>query len=127
MMNLTTCTLILKDDFNNILILKKKVKKGEIGKWSLISQKIRGKESYEKCLNKATNKILKTIVFDLEELKDYSLNEEEATKVYTGDLKGRYVLDKTYEEAKWINISNVNEYDFEGMDKTILEDYVNTL
>ncbi|WP_455811235.1 hypothetical protein [Clostridium butyricum] len=45
MMKCTACTLIIKDDFENVLILKKKVKKGQIGKWSLLSQNLRGKES----------------------------------------------------------------------------------
>lgn len=125
MMKTTACTLILKDDFNNILVLKKKVKRGEIGKWSLINQKLRGKESFEKCINKACNKILKTIVFDLEEFREYEINEEESLKVFIGDLKGRFVLDKSYDEAKWINIKEIDEYEFEGMDKAILEDFAN--
>lgn len=125
MMKTTACTLILKDDFNNILVLKKKVKRGEIGKWSLMNQKLRGKESFEKCINKACNKILKTIVFDLEEYKEININEEEGLKVFTGDLKGRFVLDKSYDEAKWINIKEIDEYDFEDMDKAILKDFAN--
>lgn len=125
MMKTTACTLILKDDFNNVLVLKKKVKRGEIGKWSLMSQKLRGKESFEKCINKACNKILKTIVFDLEEYKEIEINEEEGLKVFTGDLKGRFVLDKSYDEAKWININDIDEYEFEDMDKAILKDFAN--
>ncbi|MBE6062145.1 MAG: hypothetical protein E7207_00965 [Clostridium butyricum] len=123
MMKTNACTLILKDDFDNILVLKKRVKRGEIGKWSLLSQKLRGKESFEKCINKACSKILKTIVFDLEEFKEYEISEEESLKVFTGDLKGRFVLDKSYDEAKWINIKEIDEYEFEDMDKTILLDF----
>lgn len=123
MMKITACTLILKDDFNNVLVLKKKVKKGEIGKWSLMNQKLRGKESFEKCINKACNKILKTIVFDLEEFKEYEINEEEGLMVLLGNIKGRFVLDKSYDEAKWINIKEIDEYDFEDVDKVILADF----
>ena len=59
------CTLLIKDDFNNVLVLNKKVTRGEEQTWSLLSGKSRGKESDEKCLNKASNKILKTIIFHL--------------------------------------------------------------
>lgn len=126
MMKCTACTLIINDDFNNVLILKKKVKKGEIGKWSLLSQKLRGKESDEKCLNKASNKILKTIIFDLEPYKEYILNEEleEGIRVYKGEIKGRFVLDKTYDEAQWVHKDKLSEYEFEDVDKSIIEDFI---
>lgn len=126
MMKCTACTLIIKDDFKNILILKKKVKKGQIGKWSLLSQNLRGKESDEKCLNKASNKILKTIIFDLEPYKEYVINEEaeEGIRVYKGEIKGRFVLDKSYDDAKWVHIDELNEYDFEDIDKLIIEDFM---
>ncbi len=89
MMKCTACTLIIKDDFENVLILKKKVKKGQIGKWSLLSQNLRGKESDEKCLNKASNKILKTIIFDLEPYKEFVLDSDsdEGIRVYKGEIK----------------------------------------
>ena len=123
MMKCTACTLIIKDDFNNILILKKKVKKGEVGKWSLLNQKLRGKESDEKCLNKASNKILKTIIFDLEPYKEFMLNEEldEGIRVYVGEIKGRFVLDKTYDDAQWIHKDTLGEYEFEDTDKLIID------
>lgn len=126
MMKCTACTLIIKDDFDNILILKKKVKKGQIGKWSLLTQNIRGKESDEKCLNKASNKILKTIIFDLESYKEFVLNEEldEGIRVYTGEIKGRFVLDKSYDDAQWVHRDKLNEYEFEDVDKLIIEDFM---
>ncbi|MGN0145509.1 MAG: hypothetical protein ACI398_11025 [Clostridium sp.] len=125
-MKCTVCALIIKDDFENILILKKKVKKGEIGKWSLLSQKLRGKESDEKCLNKASNKILKTIIFDLEPYKEVMVNEEldEGIRVYKGEIKGRFVLDKTYEDAQWVHKSELSEYEFEDVDRLIIENYI---
>lgn len=125
-MKCNVCALIIKDDFENILILKKKVKKGEVAKWSLLSQKLRGKESDEKCLNKASNKILKTIIFDLEPYKEIMVNEEldEGIRVYKGEIKGRFVLDKTYDDAQWVHRSKLNEYEFEEVDKLILEDFI---
>lgn len=125
-MKCTVCALIIKDDFENILILKKKVKKGEVGRWSLLSQKLRGKESDEKCLNKASNKILKTIIFDLEPYKEVMVDKEldEGIRVYKGEIKGRFVLDKTYDDAQWVHKSKLSEYEFEEVDKLILEDFM---
>lgn len=120
----TACTLIIEDDFENVLILKKKAKKGQIGKWSLLSQNLRGKESDEKCLNKASNKILKTIIFDLKPYKEFVLNREldEGIRVYKGEIKGRFVLDKSYDNAQWVNKTKLNEYEFDDIDKLIIED-----
>lgn len=126
MMKCTACTLIIKDDFENILILKKKVKKRQIGKWSLLSQNLRGKESDEKCLNKASNKILKTIIFDLEPYKEFVLDSDsdEGIRVYKGEIKGRFVLDKSYDDAQWVNKNKLSEYEFEDIDKLIMENFI---
>ncbi|OOM09084.1 hypothetical protein [Clostridium saccharobutylicum] len=127
MMNFTGCTLLIKDDFGNILVLKKKVKKGQKEIWSLLTQKIKGKESNEKCINKSVNKILKTIVFDLKQFNEYVIDSEnnEGIKVYLGDLKGKFVLDKSYDEAKWINKNDLDGYEFDEIDKKIIVDYYN--
>ncbi|MDU5821100.1 MAG: hypothetical protein E6Z48_14335 [Clostridium butyricum] len=126
MMKCTACTLIIKDDFENILILKKKVKKGQIGKWSLLRQNLRGKENDEKCLNKASNKILKTIIFDLEPYKEFVLDSDsdEGIRVYKGEIKGRFVLDKSYDDAQWVNKNKLSEYEFEDIDKLIMENFI---
>ncbi|MDU0324740.1 MULTISPECIES: hypothetical protein [Clostridium] len=126
MMKCTACTLIIKDDFENVLILKKKVKKGQIGKWSLLSQNLRGKESDEKCLNKASNKILKTIIFDLEPYKEFVLDSDsdEGIRVYKGEIKGRFVLDKSYDDAQWVNKNKLSEYEFEDIDKLIMKNFI---
>lgn len=127
MMNFTGCTLLIKDDFGNILVLKKKVKKGQKEIWSLLTQKIKGKESHEKCINKSVNKILKTIVFDLKQFNEYATDSEnnEGINVYLGGLKGKVVLDKSYDESRWINRNDLNSYEFDEIDKKIIEDYYN--
>ena len=73
MAKISTCTLIIRDDFKNVLILQKKVKKGEVDSFSLLTQKLRGRESEEKCVNRAVKDSLKSIIFDLEKLQNYKL------------------------------------------------------
>lgn len=122
-MKYTACIEIIKDDFNNVLIVKKKAKKGMVEKWTLLNQKIRGKESDEKCLARAAKDVLKTIIFDNEFFKEFAINDEECAKVYVGNLKEKYVLDKSYDEATWINKSRCDDYDLEELDKKILKEY----
>lgn len=122
-MSIIGCVLILKDDFNNILVLKKKVKKGQKEIWSLIDAPLKGKKDYEKPLSKVVNKILKTVIFKLEEFKEFKVNEEEAVKVFTGILRERYVLDKNYDDANWISKNNLEKYEFEELDNKILNEY----
>lgn len=124
-MKFVGCIQIIKDDFNNVLIMKKKAKRGTISKWTLLDQKLRGKENEDKCLARAAKDALKTIVFDNKEFKEFKISEEEYIKVYIGNLKEKFVLDKSYDEAKWINKNRLEEYDFEELDRKILLDYFN--
>ena len=64
MSTVVSCSLIIRDDFNNVLLLKKKVKRGQIEKWSLLTQKKRSKEEHEKTIHRGVKDILKSIVFD---------------------------------------------------------------
>ena len=122
-MKVVGCKQIIKDDFNNVLIMKKKAKRGTITKWVLLEQKIRGKEKIEKCLARAAKDILKTIIFDNQLVKEYEINDEECVKVYLGCMKEKYILDKTYEEVAWVNKNSVKNYDLEELNEKILLDY----
>lgn len=125
MTKIVGCTLIIKDDFNNVLILKKKTKRGQEEKWELLTQKLRGKENDEKCLNRAMKDVFKSIIFNLQEFKQYNINEEnkESIRVYLGDLKERFILDKSYDQAKWINRNDIEKYNIEELHKNILKDF----
>lgn len=117
------CYIIIKDDFDNLLLLKKKVKRSEIAYWSLLYQKIRGKESTEKCINKGVKDKLKSVVFDLNEYKIFDLNEEESVQVYTGIIKERVVLDKEFTECKWISKRNYQDFTLDDMSMKIIGDF----
>ncbi|MGG7175961.1 hypothetical protein ACQPU1_00105 [Clostridium paraputrificum] len=126
MSKLVGCTLIIRDDFNNILILKKKVKRGQNEIWSLLTQKIRGKESAEKCVHRGVKDILKSVVFDLEPLKEHLINEEndESVMTFVGTLKERVILDKTYKEFKWVGKKQLDNLEILDWERKILEDYL---
>ena len=123
MAKISTCTLIIRDDFKNVLILQKKVKKGEVDSFSLLTQKLRGRESEEKCVNRAVKDSLKSIIFDLEKLQNYKLNDEEETAVYVGQLKERIVLDKAYKDCKWISKKQIHDFNLDETQKEILSLY----
>lgn len=123
MSTVVSCSLIIRDDFNNVLLLKKKVKRGQIEEWSLLNQKKRSKEEHEKTIHRGVKDILKSIVFDLEPLDEYSINEDESTMVYLGILKEKVTLDKNYKEVKWINVNDIDNFEINNLDKKILKDY----
>lgn len=108
------CSIIIKDDFNNVLIVQRKVKKNEPKKWDIFSRNIRGKESPEKCINRAIKEDLKTIIFDLEPFKEYVIDEENENNilVYTGCIKERIILHADIIMSKWINLKDIESYDF---------------
>ena len=119
------CSLIIKDDFHNVLILKKKVKRWEIENWSILTSKIRGKESHDKCITRGAKDILKSVIFDVEPFKEYIIDEEndESVMVYTGRIKEKAILDKNYKECKWIGKRNLEDYNFLSLDKDVLNDF----
>ena len=126
MSKLVGCSLIIKDDFNNVLVVKKKVKRGQKEEWSLVNQKARSKESAEKCVNRGAKDILKSIVFDLKSLNEYVVNEEndEVIMTFSGTLKERITLDKNYKEYKWVNNVQLENYEIKEFDKQILNDFL---
>lgn len=125
MAKVVSCSLIIRDDFNNILIIKKRVKRGQKEEWSILNQKIKGKENTEKCINRGVKDILKSIAFDLAEVKEYVVNEieDESIIVFSGILKEKVTLDKNYKELKWINKNDSDSYEINDFDKKIIRDY----
>lgn len=119
------CSLIIKDDFHNVLILKKKVKRGEIESWSILTSKIRGKENHDKCITRGAKDILKSVIFDVEPFREYVIDgdNDESIMVYTGRIKEKAILDKSYKECKWIGKRNLEDYNFLELDKKILDDF----
>lgn len=118
------CSIIICDDFNAVLIAargKKKVLK----QWSIFGKDIKGKESTEKCINKAIDKDLNSTIFDLMPFKEYVLDEDsgELLFVYTGKVKHYITPHKDISEVKWITERELNIYEFCSGEKEILLDF----
>lgn len=123
MSKVINCSLIIKDDFNNVLIIQRKVKKGQPKLWSILNRDIKGKETLEKCFEKIAKDDLKGIVFNLKHFKDIAINEEGMKSVYTGEIKESIILHKDITTSRWINENVMDQYDFIEYDKEILKDF----
>lgn len=121
------CSLIIKDDFNNVLIIQRKVKRGQPKLWSLLDRDIKGKQTIEKCLEKIAKDDLKGVVFNLTHFKDISTNENQVKSIHTGTIKECIVLHKDISASKWVNKRVLDEYDFIENDKEILLDFFATV
>lgn len=119
------CSLIVKDDFNNFLILQKKVKRTEPEKWCLITSKLKGKESYEKSINRGVKDSIKSLAFDLEEIGEKAINDEESVMVFVANIKEKPMLDKAYKNCKWISGSQIDDFNLSDYEKEILKEYIN--
>lgn len=126
MAKIIACSLIIKDDFNNVLILNKKVKRGEVETWSILNQNLKGKESHDKCITRCAKDILKALIFEVEPLTEYIVDKEaeESIMVYTGKIRERFILDtKKYKDTKWIGSKNLQDYNFVDYEEEILKDF----
>ena len=123
------CSIIIYDDFNNVLIAQRgKVKKNCSVIWSIFGKDMKGKESEEKCITKALEKDLKCNIFDLEVFKEYTLNEEngESLKAYTGKVKEYLTCHKDINKIMWISEKNLDKFEFSQLEKEILVDFFNS-
>lgn len=121
------CSVIIKDDFNNIFIVRRKTKRNEPKLWYIIGKKIRGKETEEKCITRAIKDDLKSIIFNLEKLGETQINAEkdESCAVYLGQLKEKVVYGNDIAEGKWVSAKELENYDLAEYEKEKILYYIN--
>ncbi|MBM6839479.1 hypothetical protein H9X77_14940, partial [Clostridium saudiense] len=81
------CSILIVDDFNNVLVAERGKGKGAIKTWGLFGKEIKGKEDEEKCITKAVDKDIKCNRFDLKPFKEYFNEEGNGLKVFIGSIK----------------------------------------
>lgn len=128
MSKVVKCSVIIRDDFNNVLIAERgKGKKDSPKQWSIIGKEMKGKENEEACVSKAVDKNLGCTIFDLTPFKEYSIREEndEIQAVFTGRIREMVTLHKEINKVKWISKRELDNYDFAVGEKEIVLDYFN--
>lgn len=124
MEKITKASIIIYDDFNNILILQRgKVKKGDIITWDLIEKEVKGKSTPEKTILKAVDKDIKCTIFELEEFKRYENSAGEDIIIFKGMIKERVNLHKSINECKWIKLSELSKHTFNEDNRKIIEEF----
>jgi hypothetical protein len=126
MSKVTRCSIIICDDFNNVLIAEIGKGKGNSPKiWCIVGKSIKGKETEEKCITKAIDKALKCNIFDLTPFKEYALDEEsgDTLLVYSGKIREAVTCHTDINKIKWISESEVDMYDFSIDEKKALLDF----
>lgn len=124
MNNIVKCSIVIYDDFNNVLIAERGKGRNVIKEWGIFGKDLKGKETEEKCILKAVDKDIKCTIFDLNPFKTYKLNHEsEEMKVYTGTIKEYITCHKTINSVKWINKNQIDDYNFKDEEKLILKDF----
>ncbi|GAA0820563.1 NUDIX domain-containing protein [Clostridium tertium] len=126
MAKVVECSIIIKDDFNNVFIVQRKTKKNEPKLWYSVGKKVRGKESEEKCISRAVKEDLKSIIFNLERIGEV-LNKErdEICAVYKGELKERVTYGNDIFDGKWLSAKEIDECDLAQGEKEKILMYIN--
>lgn len=122
------CSVILQDDFNNVLIIQKGKKK-EKSLWKCVGRLKKGKETDEKCIVSSIKEDLNTLVFDLEPLTELEINKDnnESILLYSGKIKEYMNLGKNVKAIEWINERTIDNYEFLDSEKEILLEYFKEL
>lgn len=117
--------VIIKDDFKNVLLLQKKVKRTEPKVWYLIDGEVKGKGTEEKAVDKMIKKSINSILFNKEVFKEYKIDDsDDILRVYTGQLKERIVLHKDYTQSKWIGLRDLDGLDIDEKHLEILKEFM---
>lgn len=123
MKNIIGCSIILKDDFNNILIIKKEQKKN-FGLWKCVGRLKKGRENNEKCISNSVKEELNTLIFDLKEIKEFKIiDTEDYIMIYEGKIKDYMNLGKKVMDMKWISKKEIENYEFLDGEKELLLEY----
>lgn len=126
MSKIAECSVIIKDDFNNIFIVRRKTKRNQPQLWYIVGKKIKGRETEEKCITKAIKDDLKSIAFNLEKLGETITNKEldESCAIYIGELKEKVVYGTNIAEGKWVSIKELENYGLAEGEKEKISLYI---
>lgn len=127
MNKIAQCSVIIKDDFNNIFIVRRKTKRNQPQLWYTVGKKLKGRETEEKCIAKAVKDDLKSIVFNLERIAEVKISEEsdESCAIYIAELKEKVVYGTDIAEGKWISVKELDTYSFAEGEKEKILSYIN--
>lgn len=117
------CSILIVDDFDNVLIAERGKGKGTIKTWGLFGKEIKGKEDEERCITKAVDKDIKCNVFDLKIFKDYY--ENDSLRVFVGTVKEYITCHKSINQVRWIGKNDLDKYNLNEEDYNILNEYFN--
>ena len=120
-------SIIIYDDFKNVLIVQKgKSKNFEPKVWTILNKDITEKQDPEKYITKSVGKDLKCNIFDLLPFKVYEEGENKNI-VFSGKLKEQIVCSADINEFSWIKEKNLNEYTFSDLEEKILLEFFKTM
>lgn len=127
MNKITECSIIIKDDFNNIFLVRRKTKKNQPILWYTVGKKLKGRETEEKCIARAVKDDLKSIAFNIEKIGETIVSSElgEVSSVYVGELKEKVVYGNDIVEGKWVGLEDLKNYDLADGEEEKISIYLN--
>ena len=126
MSKVTKCSIIIFDDFDNILLCQKgKGKNPKNLVWTTFGNPLTGRQTTEKCITKTIDKDLKCNIFNLQPFKEY-INEsiDESHLVYSGNIKEQMTYNKDIVRTKWFSIGQLENEDILAEHKEFIQEFL---
>ena len=120
-------SIIIYDDFKNVLIVQKgKSKKFEPKVWTILNKDITEKQDPEKYITKSVGKDLKCNIFDLLPFKVYEEGENKNI-VFSGKLKEQIVCSADINECRGRTQPHLHESTCSDLEEKILLEFFKTM
>lgn len=121
------CSIIFYDDENRVLISKRiRYKKKFPLLWETIGGALENNETPEECIKREVMEEINCKIDELKLFKVYVVSESTERYVlivYTGKIDGQINHNSEIEEIRWIEKSQINEFEFGGNDLEKILDY----
>lgn len=123
------CSIIISNSENRVLIARRsKSKKKFPLMWETVGGALEDSETPDECIRREVMEELNCTINDLKLFKVYIIDEDNryVLVVYTGKLNGQVQQNSEIEQVSWIDMTELDKFDFCDNELEKLLDYFNT-
>lgn len=120
------CSILIQNKSHHVLIARRsRLKKDYPLLWETVGGALETGETPEQCIRREVHEEINCGIQELKLFRVYIIEKTEryVLIVYTGKIDSEVRLNSEIEQVRWIDKSQIEDYDFYGNEKQKLSDY----